>query len=468
MRSLYDFGDTRKAEAGDGKVADSGTKSLRSLVLAIASTVFFALCELPGAISTARSMQLLLAALLCAVLAAVHTHTVLGKNLSGWRLFQPFQGGTIFVLLQAAGWITFAAVCLGAIAVPLEVQGVACALGIVQLLGQAALLLSLAHFDPSQAGTLRTWSEEGIPFQVIGAVLIFAVLAISTAIQAGGAARRGAGWAILLSMLGMQGLGIHYMWTVTWNFLTLVCFLIESEEALAVMACIGVCSVGVPWYIGRIIYQRHDFCKRAMIGQSAWVCQEIFCLPERHLLHNHDLSALRVCFWHFDIVLHLLAAWGLLQEYAFSIKPVHVLGSLIITLFWFFTLFLHHNVLHVEAARALRFRMVPWGSSTLWQPSKVAQIYMFDNKHIDADTAWVDSVPGFAAIILLSHIVMAIVAALPSGGQMFFAFGLGYYVSVQSLIYFGCYCFFGAISCLGIGVSIVFRSVLSDTQAKAE
>ena len=67
-------------------------KCCGSMALAVASATLFALCELLTA-SSARTGQLLAAAVLLAALAAAHTHTVAGKDLTGWRLWQPFRGG---------------------------------------------------------------------------------------------------------------------------------------------------------------------------------------------------------------------------------------------------------------------------------------------------------------------------------------------------------------------------------------
>jgi hypothetical protein len=296
-------------------------RSVCSIALAVASTVLF---ELAGGVSTARSLQFLLAAFLSAVLAALHTHAVLGKSLSGWKLYQPFYGGKVFVVLQALGWMVFGFVtlgCLCAIILPFQLNGLMCALGVVQLLSQAALLLSLPHFDSTQA---KKWSEKGIPLPLLAAAIIFWAIVVGSALHAGGAARQGAGWAILMTMLTVQAIGLHYMWTITWNFMTIGCYLIGSEEALAVMAVIGICSICAPWYIGRIFFRKYDFCRRAMIGQSAWVCDEILCFKGRHYMHKvrGGIPALRSTFWHFDTVLHLLAALLLLQQYAWSIRPI--------------------------------------------------------------------------------------------------------------------------------------------------
>lgn len=447
-------------------------KSGRSLILAVTSTVLFALCELASGITAARSTQLLLAALLCAVLAALHTHAVLGKNLSGWRLWQPFHGGTIFVLLQSLGWVPFSAVTLGVLVsiasggnVPYQIQGFMFTLGIMQLLAQAALVASLAYFDSKQRSPS---SEKGIPLPLLGIVLLFAGLAAGIAIHSGGSSRRLAGWAILASMLGLQAAGLHYMWTLTWNFMTICCWLMDSENALATMACTGVCSICAPWYIGRVIYSKYDFCERAMIGQSAWACDEILCLGGRFYMHKICPWPLRLTFYHFDTVLHLLAALVLLQQYGSAIRPIHALASVVVTAGWFFTLFLDHKVFDWTAFRQGRLRMVQWGSSSLWEPRKVAQIYMFENKFLEQDHAWENAVPGFASIIVISHIVMAIVAALPNAGEIFFTCGLGHYVSTQSLTYCAVYCVCGAVASVLCAVGkmawVLFKKGVEKTQ----
>lgn len=392
-------------------------------------------------------MQLLLAALLCTILAALHTHAVLGKSLSGWRLYQPFRGGKSFCVLQASGWILFGLATLAGLcavasggSVSSQIHGFMCALGVVQLLGQATLLLSLAHFDATKAR--RTGSEIGIPLGFVAVVIVGAALWAAATIYAGGVARRAAGWAILASLVGVQALGVHYMWTLTWNFLTACCFLIESEEALATMTCIGVCSIMSPWYIGRFIFRREDFCNRAMIGLSAWACDDMLGLKGRFYLHKVEMWTLRLTFWHFDTVLHLLSGMALLQLYASSIRPVHVLGSFAFTGLWFGSLFYDHKVFDWDAVRGGRLKLLQWGSSSLWEPVKVAQIYMFKNDHIEQDRAFEDAVPGFAALIIGAHVMMAIVAALPNSGSIFFTCSFGEIVSTQSLLYVGCYCLF--------------------------
>lgn len=243
------------------------------------------------------------------------------------------------------------------------------------------------------------------------------------------------------------------------------------------MAAIGVCSICAPWYIGRIIFRKYDFCGRAMVGQSAWVCDEVLCLVTteatrssgHHYMHKAcgGMAALRSTFWHFDTVLHLIAALVLLQQYAWSIRPIHSLGSLAVTLGWFGGLFYDHKVWDMEAVRGGHLRLRQWGSTSLWEPVKMAQIYMFKNTFIAEDGAWEAAVPGFASIIVVAHVLLAVVASLPNAGDIFFALGLGPYVSTQSLFYFGGYCFLGAGVSVTIGGVQLARSILSDAEDKA-
>merc|ERR1719409_1941374 len=114
---------------------------------------------------------------------------------------------------------------------------------------------------------------------------------------------------------------------------------------------------------------------------------------------------LRFTFYQFDTVLHLLAAMVLLQHCAFEIRPVHVLGSWLFTLFWFGGLFYQHNEMDCEAARRGRLRLKEWGQSSIWEPLKLARIYMIKNRHIEEDNAFDDSIVGVAKISLVTHIV---------------------------------------------------------------
>ena len=111
------------------------------------------------------------------------------------------------------------------------------------------------------------------------------------------------------------------MWTVTWNIGTLFAYALESEEALAVMACVGIGAVCAPWYVGRTIFWKQDFAGRAMIGLSHWATDEL-TIPLRlrgWYMHERSMGYMRTCFLLADTALHAVPAALLLQHCAFFV-----------------------------------------------------------------------------------------------------------------------------------------------------
>jgi len=299
------------------------------------------------------------------------------------------------------------------------------------------------------------WPKDGIPLALLVPTAALGIASAATAICAGGAMRYAAGWAFIMLMLLLQAVGLHLMWTHTWNIMIACALLIESESMLAIATCVGICSVCAPWYVGRCIYPNADFPERAIVGCSAWACEELLCLKG---LYMHKIGPMwtRICFWHLDTALHLLAAWMLLQHCAHSIHPLHVVGSAAITIFWGCTVSLHHKIVDWQAVRCGRFQLLRWGSSSFFEPMKIAYIYQFKNKHVPQDTSFEDAVTGILSIIFLSHLFMGVVSALPRAGQMFFRLSLGEFVSLHTLAILTAYCSVIGVAAGAVGVAKLF------------
>lgn len=410
--------------------------------MAAASSLLFGISELPGA-SCARTNQLVAAGMLMATLAAVHTHTVLGRGISGWRLFQPFRGGASFIILQICGWTGYGLAALVALCVMASARGNYCAwgglpgaAGAAQLVAQVLLVYSLGHFeDAAWRQQARAWRIEGVPLSVVGAAAGLLAVAGVAAAAAAPPSRASAGWALLGVFVASKAAGLNFMWTLTWNLLTVCCFLIGSEQALAVMACIGVTGICVPWYLGRAIYWRQDFPERAMIGLSKWGT-DAFLAPLGFggwYLHETSLLPLRPCFWLLDTALHIVPGLMLLQHSADVIRPVHVLLGLLSTWVWLATLSLHYNVIDWARLWNGRLALVQWGNVSLYEPSKVANIYQFANP-LFQDGAFEKACPGFLFISAVTHVVLVCVALLPNCSSIFAAIGGYGYVSTWALL----------------------------------
>jgi len=421
-----------------------------SIVPAVASAALFGLTELRVA-SEARSAQLLTAALLLAALAATHTHAVLGKGLSGWCLFQPFRGGACFVVLQACGWTSLATVgaaVLLLVATSAYVPGFASALGLAQLVAQVALVISLAHFENVHVSVeywrqhCKQWMHDGMPLSVAAIMLVTVAIATIGAAMVSPPSPRLACWIALAMWLLLQAAGVRIMWTVTWNIGTLFAYALESEEALAVMACIGIGAVCAPWYLGRAAFWRQDFATRAMIGLSRWASEDL-CLPLRlrgWYVHEHCMGYVRACFLFADTALHAVPAALLLQHCAWRIRPWHVAGSVALSALWMATLSLRFVVLDFQLLWQGRLLWRRWGERSLFEPHKVGHIYLFENSAVPQDDALIACVPGFLSFMALGHAAVALVAATPWAGEVLFAAGGGHRVSEGTLA--------GAIVCL--------------------
>mmetsp|Transcript_127466 Transcript_127466/g.396801 ORF Transcript_127466/g.396801 Transcript_127466/m.396801 type:complete len:458 (+) Transcript_127466:56-1429(+) len=416
---------------------------LGSIAPAAASALLFSLAELAEA-STARTAQLLAAAVLLAALAALHTHAVLGKGLSGWRLIQPFHGGPCFVVLQASGWTCLGLVGLAAFLVLLRavhVPGLNLTLGVAQLAAQVVLVLSLAYFENVYVGMnfmtrqIKLWIMEGVPLAIVAVDLLLVMVGgIGVALLAP-PSRRTAGWALLVLSLLAQAVGIRMMWTLTWNVGTICAYLLEYEEVLAVMACTGVGFICAPWYVGRTVFWKYDFPGRAIIGLSTWLSDEAMAPWGKSgwYLHDFCLGWIRVSFAQMDTALHFVPAVMLLQHCAWTIRPIHVVYSCLLTMLWGFTLSLRYIVIDWEVFWEGRLMWKHWGCSSLYEPHKIGHIYQFENRIVPQDDAFLKCCPGFLLIMGLSSAAMAALTTFPWAGELFFTLGCGYLFSIKSM-----------------------------------
>jgi len=455
-----------------------GARCCGSMALAVVSAALFVLCELPTA-SFARTGQLSVAAVLFAALAAAHTHTVVGKDLRGWRLWQPFHGGAGFCVLQAVGWtslavVVFLSTCslsvVFSFCAKCGSKGLHGALGVTQFVAQVSLVLSLWRFDPATtpvSGTVVSqrfvqcvgrWLGEGLPLVPVVALLLACAIGCGLLAATGLLTSRALGFLLLAVLLCAQVVGLHTMWTITWLLFASCAHLVGSEDGLAVMACMGACCICGPWYIGRVVFWQHDFPTRAMFGLSGWCSDSVFGVGGKVYAHELALNCFRVTFWQFDAATHFFPACILLQECAHRIAPVHVMSGFLLTLVWCVTLSLHHVVVDWEVARRGRLVLRRWGGCSVYEPNKVAQIYAFDNPYISSEAvSFSQSMPGFLLIGSLCCLVACLVATLPASGDIFFSLGGGAWVGRYQLCVAMCSCALGGAVTSAVGVGKFLR-----------
>lgn len=240
------------------------------------------------------------------------------------------------------------------------------------------------------------------------------------------------------------------MWTFTWDFLCIGCFFLGSEDAMATMAVVGICSINAPYHIGFHVLSP-DLLRRTIYGMSGWIWRDMCGLESEvivQLWEKHSPALKATCFF-IDHALHTLPALVILQGYAHSIRSSHVLWSIVVTGLWFVTVSLKHNVVDWQfLVGQWRFRLMKWGESSFWEPRKVAQIYQMINPYVEQDEYFMECVPILAKVTAVAHIVTLFVTLLPNAGTIFFAIGLGHFVSTNLIL--------KAIPCfVGCGFSIV-------------
>lgn len=422
--------------------------------MAAASALFFVLSELPGA-SKERISQLLAAALIMAIFAAVHTHTVLGTKLRGWRWYQPFHGGTCFVVLQICGWT-----CLGVVAFAVAmimisaayVQGLRITLGMVQLVAQLVLVLSLGYFENvsedlrAWKGKVANWKMDGVPIILIAFVMGALFVGGAAAAMFNPPAPGMVGWLLVGLVVATKTAGLHMMWTVTWNILSIASLLIGSKDCVAIAAVMGVVSICAPWYLARVIYIRYDYPHRALCGLSKWASDELFGPFNMRgwYLHEASLFKARFAFWLLDTSLHVLPTLYFLQKAAAMIRPVHVGGSCVVTAAWGITLSMHYNIIDWNKLWNGRFSLYRWGGRSPYEPQKVAHIYQFTNP-IYPDNSFDDSFTGFVVIMLVSHATVAWIAMQTWSAEAFSTLGGAHLISMKSLCIAIGLCFSGGM-----------------------
>jgi hypothetical protein len=314
---------------------------------------------------------------------------------------------------------------------------------VAQLIAQVALVCSLAHFEnvhvplENWKQQAKKWSREGIPVSVASVIAFTAVVAATGVTLVAPPSRQALGLTLLVVSLLVQAAGLRMMWTLTWNLGAICAYLLESKEALAVMACMGIGSINSPWYIGRTVFYKVDFPTRAMIGLSQWATDELF--PPRfglrgHYMHDVAMGWIRVAFAQLDTALHILPGSILLQHCAWDIRPIHVVYSILLTVLWGCTLSLRYVVVDWQLLwKEGKLCWKRWGNSSLYEPPKIGHIYQFENPLVPQDDAFPKCCPGFLTIISLGHLFTMLVAASPWAGEIFFAAGFGHQVSTTTL-----------------------------------
>eukprot|EP00929_Paragymnodinium_shiwhaense_P120183 TRINITY_DN92090_c0_g1_i1.p1 TRINITY_DN92090_c0_g1~~TRINITY_DN92090_c0_g1_i1.p1 ORF type:complete len:533 (-),score=72.03 TRINITY_DN92090_c0_g1_i1:225-1613(-) len=432
---------------------------------AAASTTLFVLCELWGATAD-RLSQLLGAAMLLAVLAALHTHTILGSDLCGWKVIQPFAGGKTFMLLQTLGWALFAMVlfvgaCMlaGALCMHCDFYGLKSVLGVLQLLAQLLLVHSLNQFDSSSVSTqtrlgsrrvqakVEEWRTIGMSFPLAGCLVSLGVGAtVFTFTTLTGSLQYGIGWSIW-GLLGVaQAFGIHTMWTLTWLLMTAGAYCLESEFMLATMACCGFANVNAPWYILRFLWRKFDYPHRAMLGQVTYYADHWLSMKG---FYPYDVAP-NMVFYAFNFIeasLHIWPGLALMQYSARHITPACILLSFAITLTWFGTVSLKHRVMDLEAVREGRLLLVDFGGSSFYEPSKVGQIYAFQNDLIPDSDIFLEHCPGMISIFIAANIfLLAVAASSASAGDVYFQLGGGALLSIVGFLSVAAVCFVVAVA----------------------
>jgi len=274
-----------------------------------------------------------------------------------------------------------------------------------------------------------------------------------------------AGWSIIGLMLALQALGIHIMWTITWNIIVVAAYLIDSETFLAITACMGFANICAPWYIGRIVFWKANFSVRAIYGLSHWATTD--CVPFLCGFSVADI-AYNWMYWGFigvDQVLHALPTLMLLQHCAETITPECAIASFLITVCWLVTVSLKHRVVDWKRFHQGFLKYIPFGDSSCFEPHAVAQLYLFENP-LYRDTLFMESVPGWSALFILSNIVMLTVTLLPNSASIIFHMGGGSLVPIDRLwIIIYASALLGITGCC-VALGKTFRAKLSAARRK--
>ncbi|KAJ0408034.1 hypothetical protein P43SY_000238 [Pythium insidiosum] len=133
------------------------TKAVVSMLISVSAALLFVLFDLFG--HRLQSTVVLVVGAIEFIVSAVVIHVLYGcVEIPGYRLWQPFEGERIFLLLQYLGWQFFAATIAGAVLLTFGAdfsspsptsRGAPTAVGCMGLISQVVLLLSLQCFKPT-------------------------------------------------------------------------------------------------------------------------------------------------------------------------------------------------------------------------------------------------------------------------------------------------------------------------------
>ncbi|OQR90588.1 hypothetical protein THRCLA_09267 [Thraustotheca clavata] len=156
------------------------TKALVSVLVSISGFIFFAVYD--SKIFNDAWILLPLGGLQFA-LSAVLLHLFVGTwEIPGYRVWQPFEGGSVFLLLQFIGWSFFTCMCVSTaclLSQPNDSYGIAICTGLLGLFSQILLLSSLYCFKTSQLNEYpKRWSYMQIPEEgfLSGIFVVFACI----------------------------------------------------------------------------------------------------------------------------------------------------------------------------------------------------------------------------------------------------------------------------------------------------
>jgi hypothetical protein len=128
-------------------------KSVVSLLISITGFLLMIACDLLRRFPPANTI--LRIGTMAFILSAVITHVFKGKQeLPGYKLYQPFEGGYTFMLLQGFSWLQLGVVVQAALFLPtgggmqrITLDGAISCLGLIGLTSQILLLASLRQFN---------------------------------------------------------------------------------------------------------------------------------------------------------------------------------------------------------------------------------------------------------------------------------------------------------------------------------
>ncbi|OQR97600.1 hypothetical protein ACHHYP_10170 [Achlya hypogyna] len=156
------------------------SKALVAMLVSISGTIFFVVYD-SGLFASA--WVLIPMGVLQFSLSAVLLHLCVGAwEIPGYRLWQPFEGGAVFLLLQFFGWNFFTCMVVSSaclVCLPSHSYGLAVCTGLLGFVSQVLLISSLYCFKATDKHALRwTWSYMQVPEEgfLSGIFAVFACL----------------------------------------------------------------------------------------------------------------------------------------------------------------------------------------------------------------------------------------------------------------------------------------------------